>query len=107
MASDLVLHCLSMSHKKYARLVWVKCASSEYSDDAARMYQDLMCCLESLFYIASTNVIFVVLLIRFRSNCFPLECRDAIMLALLSGGRRCQGLIQPFNAKPSTHFISF
>ena len=27
-ASDLVLHCLPMSHKKEARLIWVKTISS-------------------------------------------------------------------------------
>ena len=26
-ASDLVLHCLPMSHKKDARLIWVKCTN--------------------------------------------------------------------------------
>ena len=28
-ASDLSLHCLPMSHKKYARLIWVKTKSAD------------------------------------------------------------------------------
>ena len=36
-ASDLVLHCLSMSQKKDAMLIWVKCHNLSVSQDITHM----------------------------------------------------------------------